>query len=60
MKKALMLFTVLGSLVFVLIWQTLFAKSINYYISAIVVLVLAMLPLFAAFEAKSLTARDLT
>ena len=55
-----MLFTVLGSLVFVLIWQTLFAKSINYYISSIVVLVLSMLPLFAAFEAKSLTARDLT
>lgn len=60
MKKALMLFTVLGSLVFVLIWQTLFAKSINYYISSIVVLVLSMLPLFAAFEAKSLTARNLT
>lgn len=60
MKKALMLFTVLGSLVFVLIWQTLFAKSINYYISSIVVLVLSMLPLFAVFEAKSLTARDLT
>ena len=60
MKKALMLFTVLGSLVFVIIWQTLFAKSINYYISSIVVLVLSMLPLFAAFEAKSLTARDLT
>ena len=55
-----MLFTVLGSLVFVLIWQTLFAKSINYYISSIVVLVLSMLPLFAVFEAKSLTARDLT
>lgn len=60
MKKALMLFTVVGSLVFVLIWQTLFAKSINYYISSIVVLVLSMLPLFAVFEAKSLTARDLT
>lgn len=60
MKKALMLFTVLGSLVFVLIWQTLFAKSINYYISSIVVLVLSMLPLFAVFEAKSLTARNLT
>lgn len=60
MKKALMLFTVLSSLVFVLIWQTLFAKSINYYISSIVVLVLSMLPLFAAFEAKSLTARNLT
>lgn len=60
MKKALMLFTVLGSLVFVLIWQTLFAKSINYYISSIVVLVLSMLPLFAVFEVKSLTARDLT
>lgn len=60
MKKALMLFTVLGSLVFVLIWQTLFAKSINYYISSIVVLALSMLPLFAVFEAKSLTARDLT
>ena len=60
MKKALMLFTVLGSLVFVLIWQTLFVKSINYYISSIVVLVLSMLPLFAVFEAKSLTARDLT
>lgn len=60
MKKALMLFTVLGSLVFVLIWQTLFAKSINYYISSIVVLVLSMLPLFVAFEAKSLTARNLT
>ena len=60
MKKALMLFTVLGSLVFVLIWQTLFAKSINYYISSIVVLVLSMLPLFVAFEAKGLTARDLT
>lgn len=60
MKKALMLFTVLGSLVFVLIWQVLFAKSINYYISSIVVLVLSMLPLFAAFEAKSLTARNLT
>lgn len=60
MKKALMLFTVLSSLVFVLIWQTLFAKSINYYISSIVVLVLSMLPLFAVFEVKSLTARDLT
>lgn len=60
MKKALMLFTVLGSLVFVLIWQTLFAKSINYYISSIVVLVLSMLPLFAVFEEKSLTARNLT
>ena len=60
MKKALMLFTVLGSLVFVLIWQVLFAKSINYYISSIVVLALSMLPLFAVFEAKSLTARDLT
>ena len=60
MKKALMLFTVLGSLVFVLIWQVLFAKSINYYISSIVVLILSMLPLFAVFEAKSLTARDLT
>lgn len=60
MKKALMLFTVLGSLVFVLIWQVLFAKSINYYISSIVVLVLSMIPLFAVFEAKSLTARNLT
>lgn len=60
MKKALMLFTVLGSLVFVLIWQVLFAKSINYYVSSIVVLVLSMLPLFAVFEAKSLTARNLT
>ena len=60
MKKALMLFTVVGSLVFVLIWQTLLVKSINYYISSIVVLVLSMLPLFAVFESKSLTARDLT
>lgn len=60
MKKALMLFTVLGSLVFVLIWQVFLAKSINFYITSVVVLVLSMLPLFAVFEAKSLTARDIT
>ena len=60
MKKALILFTVLGSLVFVLIWQAFLAKSINFYITSVVVLVLSMLPLFAVFEAKSLTARDIT
>lgn len=58
MKKYLPLLTAVICLVLIVIWQ-LFAKSTNFYIVALGILILSMLPLFFSFEKSRPSARQL-
>lgn len=60
MKKAFLYFTVALSLAFIVLWQFLFADSVNYYIVSVVILIASMLPFFVSYEQKKVTARDIT
>lgn len=60
MKKAFLYITVALSLAFIVLWQFLFADSVNYYIVSVVVLIASMLPFFVSYEQKKVTARDIT
>ena len=60
MKKAFLYITVALSLGFIVLWQFLFADSVNYYIVSVVILIASMLPFFVSYEQKKVTARDIT
>ncbi|WP_455492983.1 ECF transporter S component [Eubacterium sp.] len=60
MKKAFLYITVAFSLAFIVLWQFLFADSVNYYIVSVVILIASMLPFFVSYEQKKVTARDIT
>lgn len=60
MKKAFLYFTVALSLAFIVLWQFLFADSVNYYIVSVVILIASMFPFFVSYEQKKVTARDIT
>ena len=60
MKKAFLYITVALSLAFIVLWQFLFADSVNYYIVSVVILIASMLPFFVSYEQKRVTARDIT
>lgn len=60
MKKAFLYITVALSLAFIVLWQFLFADSMNYYIVSVVILIASMLPFFVSYEQKKVTARDIT
>ena len=60
MKKAFLYITVALSLAFIVLWQFLFADSVNYYIVSVVILIASMLPFFVSHEQKKVTARDIT
>lgn len=60
MKKAFLYITVALSLAFIVLWQFLFADSVNYYIVSVVILIASMLPFFVSYEQKKVTARDIT
>ena len=60
MKKAFLFITVALSLAFIVLWQFLFADSVNYYIVSVVILIASMLPFFVSYEQKKVTARDIT
>lgn len=60
MKKAFLYITVALSLAFIVLWQFLFADSVNYYIVSVVILITSMLPFFVSYEQKKVTARDIT
>lgn len=60
MKKAFLYITVALSPAFIVLWQFLFADSVNYYIVSVVILIASMLPFFVSYEQKKVTARDIT
>lgn len=60
MKKVFLYITVALSLAFIVLWQFLFADSVNYYIVSVVILIASMLPFFVSYEQKKVTARDIT
>ncbi|WP_288527379.1 ECF transporter S component [uncultured Eubacterium sp.] len=60
MKKAFLYITVALSLAFIVLWQFLFADSVNYYIVSVVILIASMFPFFVSYEQKKVTARDIT
>lgn len=60
MKKAFLYITVALILAFIVLWQFLFADSVNYYIVSVVILIASMLPFFVSYEQKKVTARDIT
>ena len=60
MKKVVLPLVIIVSLAFILLWQFLFADSVNYYIVSVVILIISMLPFFASYEKKKVTARDIT
>lgn len=60
MKKVVLPLVIVISLAFILLWQFLFADSVNYYIVSVVILIISMLPFFASYEKKKVTARDIT
>lgn len=60
MKKTFLYITVALSLAFIVLWQFLFADSVNYYIVSVVILIASMLPFFVSYEQKKVTARDIT
>lgn len=60
MKKILLIILLALPLLSAAAWQFFFADTVNYYIASVSVLVLSMLPFFATFEAKKVTARELT
>lgn len=60
MKKISALLVLLVSLGAILVWQVFWSDSVNFYLASVVILVLSMLPFFASFEIKSITAREVT
>lgn len=58
--KIITLVALLASLVGVILWQILLADSVNYYITSVAILLLSMVPFLVSFEAKSITAREVT
>lgn len=58
-KIVVPLFAVI-SLVLVVLWQILWAESVNFYITSVAILVLSMLPFFIDFEYKKVTSKELT
>lgn len=60
MKKFLFVLSLLLSPVLAVVWQLLWADRVNYYIVAVAVLLLSMLPFFISFEVKSVTSREIT
>lgn len=51
MKKSVLISVIaVSSLALILVWQFLFAKSVNYYMTSVAILLLSMLPFFASFE----------
>lgn len=59
MKKLFSLICAVTGLVFIIIWQLLFTDT-NYYIVAVIILILSMLPFFVSFEKSRPSARELT
>ena len=60
MKKFLFVLSLLLPPVLAVVWQLLWADRVNYYIVAVAVLLLSMLPFFISFEVKSVTSREIT
>ena len=60
MKKAFLYITVALILAFIVLWQFLFADSVNYYIVSVVILIASILTFFVSYEQKKVTARDIT
>lgn len=46
------------SIIGIVLWQLLWASSVNFYIVSVAVLVLSMLPFFVSFELKFVSARE--
>lgn len=59
MKKLFLLICAVAGFVFIIIWQ-LFLTDTNYYLVAVVILILSMLPFFVSFEKSRPSARELT
>lgn len=59
MKKLFLLICTVAGFVFIIIWQ-LFLTDTNYYLVAVVILILSMLPFFVSFEKSRPSARELT
>ncbi len=59
MKKLFLLICTVAGFVFIIIWQ-LFLTNTNYYLVAVVILILSMLPFFVSFEKSRPSARELT
>lgn len=59
MKKLFLLICTVAGFVFIIIWQLFFTNT-NYYLVAVVILILSMLPFLASFEKSRPSARELT
>ncbi len=59
MKKLFLLICTVAGVVFIIIWQLFFTNT-NYYLVAVVILILSMLPFFVSFEKSRPSARELT
>ena len=59
MKKLFLLICTVSGFVFIIIWQLFFTNT-NYYLVAVVILILSMLPFFVSFEKSRPSARELT
>lgn len=59
MKKLFLLICAVAGFVFIIIWQLFFTDT-NYYLVAVVILILSMLPFFVSFEKSRPSARELT
>ena len=59
MKKLFLLICTVAGFVFIIIWQLFFTNT-NYYLVAVVILILSMLPFFVSFEKSRPSARELT
>ncbi len=59
MKKLFSLICAVAGLIFIIIWQLLFTDT-NYYLVAVIVLILSMLPFFVSFEKSKPSARELS
>lgn len=59
MKRLFLLICTVAGFVFIIIWQLFFTNT-NYYLVAVVILILSMLPFLASFEKSRPSARELT
>lgn len=59
MKKLFLLICTVAGFVFIIIWQLFFTNT-NYYLVAVVILILSILPFFVSFEKSRPSARELT
>jgi energy-coupling factor transport system substrate-specific component len=60
MKKAVFPLLIVLTLAGVIVWQVFFSQKVNFYVVCASALIISMLPFFVSFEARKVSAKEIT